>query len=427
MKAALVYKNKTYTYDDLSKLILEWEDKIENIPAGSIVMIESSFNPDSIALLFALSQKNCIMVLCSKYSKEFIEISQPEYIISNSIITECGINNNPNKYYQKLRELKHPGLVAFSSGSTGKNKGIVHDFNHILEKFKIKGREYCTLLFLLFDHLGGINTLLYTLYNKGCAVIPDDFSVSTVLGLIEAYKVELLPTTPSFLNMMILSGEHKKHDLSSLKLITYGTEPMLESVLKVMNQDFPNIKLQQTYGLTEFGVFRSKSLSNDSLLVKIGGEGVETKIVDGTLHIKSKTAMLGYINEPNPFDEDGWMDTHDKVVPEGEYFRILGRDSDIINVGGLKVYPSEIESVIAEMEGVDDVLIYSKANKLVGNIVCARVKISEGTEAKDFHLKLKRFCRERGLSKYKIPMEVDVVSHNLYTDRFKKPRTVHDK
>ena len=94
MEQALVYKDKIYTHNDISNLISEWGNKIESISPGSIVMIESSFSPDSIALLFALSQKNCIMVLCGKRNQEIIDISQPEYIISNNEIINCDVYDN---------------------------------------------------------------------------------------------------------------------------------------------------------------------------------------------------------------------------------------------------------------------------------------------------------------------------------------------
>jgi acyl-CoA synthetase (AMP-forming)/AMP-acid ligase II len=118
---------------------------------------------------------------------------------------------------------------------------------------------------------------------------------------------------------------------------------MPDSTLWRLHAAFPRARLQQTYGLTELGVFQTRSLASDSAWVKVGGDGVETKVVDGELWIRCRYAMLGYLNAPSPFDEDGWFPTHDRVLVDGEYLRILGRDSDLINVGGEKVYPAEVE------------------------------------------------------------------------------------
>ena len=70
------------------------------------------------------------------------------------------------------------------------------------------------------------------------------------------------------------------------------------------------------------GVLRSKSKSNDSLWVKVGGDGYETRIVDGILQIKAESAMLGYLNAPSPFTDDGWFITGDEVLEKDGYIRI---------------------------------------------------------------------------------------------------------
>src|SRR5690606_14521139 len=146
-----------------------------------------------------------------------------------------------------------------------------------------------------------------------------------------------LPTTQTFLNLTLLGKAWEGLDLSSLQLITYGTEPMPEATLKAVHERFPEVQLLQTYGLSELGILRSKSRSSDSLWVKVGGEGFETRIVDGLLEIKAQSAMLGYLNAPSPFTPDGWFRTGDAVEVDGEWLRILGRKSEMINVGGEKV------------------------------------------------------------------------------------------
>src|SRR5262249_27814214 len=153
---------------------------------------------------------------------------------------------------------------------------------------------------------------LYTLSNGGAVVVTSDRSPTEVCAAIAAHRVELLPTTPTFLNLLLLSGEHRRHDLSSVRLITYGTEPMPESTLLRVRTAFPAAALQQTSGLTELGILRSKSRGSDSLWVRVGGEGYETKVMDGRLWIRGAAAMLGYLNAPSPFDAEGFFDTGDQ-------------------------------------------------------------------------------------------------------------------
>jgi acyl-coenzyme A synthetase/AMP-(fatty) acid ligase len=250
-----------------------------------------------------------------------------------------------------------------------------------------------------------------------------DRSPDVVLKAVERYAVELLPTSPTFINLILLSEAYKRHDLSSLQTVTYGTEPMPESTLKRFHAALPDIRLQQTYGLSELGILRSKSKSSDSLWVKIGGEGFETRVVEGILQIKAHSAMLGYLNAPSPFTGDGWFVTGDRVETDGDYMRILGRESEMINVGGEKVHPAEVESVIQEMDNVEAVTVFGEKNAIVGNIVRAKVKLLQPEDSNEFTLRLKRYCRER-LKPYKVPVKVEVSSDRQYSDRFKKTRVL---
>jgi len=427
----IVWKDKVFTYEWLLERNKYWKEEIrsEGIERGTIAIVEADFSPNSVALLLALIEHGCVFVpiTASVASKrdEFIEISEGEVLFKidkndNVTITKLKYNSN-HEIYRKLKETGHPGLVLFSSGSTGKSKASVHDITGILEKFKVRRHTLRAITFLLYDHIGGFNTLLYTLSNAGLIVTVSDRSPDGVLKAVEKYKVELLPTSPTFINLILLSEAYERYDISSLKTVTYGTEPMPESTLKRFNQLFPDIKLLQTYGLSEVGILRSKSKSSDSLWVKVGGEGFETRVVDGMLEIKAKSAMLGYLNAPSPFTKDGWFKTGDAVEVDGEYIKILGRKSEIINVGGEKVYPQEVENVIQEMDNVAEVTVYSEKNPIMGNIVCAKVRLTKDENKKSVISHLKKYCRKR-LQNYKVPVKIKIVGEEQYSDRFKKIR-----
>jgi len=430
-KEAIVWNDKTYDYQWLLDRLQYWEKNIESEPIrqGSMVVLEADFSPNAVALFLALLERRCIIIpLTSSVEKqkpEFIRIAQGEVSVTIDHTDKVQITHLPNyakhPIYRQLKSLVHPGLVLFSSGSTGKSKAAVHDLVPLLEKFKVRRHCLKTITFLLYDHIGGVNTLFYILSNSGCIITVQDRSPDAVLEIVEKYKVELLPTSPTFINLVLFSEAYKRHDISSLKLVTYGTEPMPESSLKRFHELFPNIRMLQTYGLSELGILRSKSKSSASLWVKVGGEGFETRVVDGILQIRAQTAMLGYLNAPSPFTEDGWFDTGDAVEKDGEYIRILGRKTEIINVGGRKVYPAEVENVIQELDNVAEVTVYGEKNPIVGKIVCAQVSLVGREDRRTFVLRLKRRCRER-LENYKVPVKIMIVHQSQASDRFKKIR-----
>lgn len=430
-QTALIWHNTSYTYSQLLDRINHWRTALYNFAQGSVVGLESDFSPETIAILFTLIEKNVIVVPLdinhSNKNLKKIEIAQLDYLIK--VIKENEINitkitpavDDKKNLYKIIQQKEVPGLVLFTSGSSGEPKGALHDFSKLLAKFHVKRNALLTINFLLFDHWGGLNTLFHILSNGGTVIVLENRNPDYICELIEKYKAELLPTSPTFLNMLVLSRAYERHSLKSLKVISYGAEPMPESLLKHLNILFPNIKLQQTYGLIELGVMRSQSQENGSLWVKIGGEGFQTRVTDGILQIKSDSAMLGYLNAKSPFTDDGWFITGDSVEVDGEYFKILGRKSEMINVGGEKVFPQEVENVILEIPEVEDVVVYAENNALTGKIVCAKIKYI-GTETKaEVVKKVKTYCRTK-LESFKVPIKIELVDTTFESDRFKKSR-----
>lgn len=427
---AIVWRDRAWSYGWLLTRLDHWSQRLKEaaIPTGSVVSLEADFSPDGVALFLALVEHRCVLVpltgAVEKQKPEFLEVAAVGH---RCVETETGIElrstgvgaNHP--HYATLRERAHPGLVLFSSGSTGRSKAAVHDLSLLLEKFKVPRRSQRAITFLLYDHIGGVNTMLYTLSNAGCMVTVPDRKPDTVLAAVARHRVELLPTSPTFLNLILLSQAWQRHDLSSLRTVTYGTEPMPESTLRRFHEVLPQLTLQQTYGLSEVGILRSKSKSSDSLWMKIGGEGFETRIVDGLLQIRAQSAMLGYLNAPSPFTDDGWFITGDAVEVDGEYVRILGRKSEIINVGGEKVYPAEVESVLLQMPGVEDVAVTGEPNAITGSIVVARFNLTQPEPLPEFRRRLREFCRSR-LAPYKVPARIEIVDAAQYSERYKKMR-----
>jgi acyl-coenzyme A synthetase/AMP-(fatty) acid ligase len=430
---SIIWKGTKKSYRSLTRNIYKAQLLIDSnqIRAGAVVAVVGDFSPNSISLLLALIERACIIVpltnTSNKNEDRLFEIAQVEYVfrINRDDITasESVSRKSDNDYYEKIRKRGHPGLILFTSGTTGEPKAAVHDFLPLLEKFKTRRKALRTLNFLLFDHWGGLNTMFHILSNGGVVVAATKRNPENVCKLIDRHKIELLPASPTFLNLMLLSGTHKNYDMTSLEIISYGTEPMSEGTLKRLRINFPNVKLLQTYGLIELGVMQSKSERDDSLWVKVGGDGYDTRVVEGMLEIKAKSAMLGYLNATSPFTEDGWFRTGDAVEVNGEYIKILGRDSEIINVGGEKVYPQEVESAIQEMDNVSEVTVYGEKNLIMGNIVCAKVRLRDNDDSEAFKFSLKKYCRGR-LQSFKVPIKVQIVEEQLYSDRFKKMRDI---
>ena len=428
---AIVWKDKTYAFDWLQAAAQSWQAKLNDsgIDKGSVVVLKADFSPNAVALFLALSRLDCIIVplttALTQNEDDLLKIAQAQYVITIDADDDAHVARLPyrptHERYRRLTEIDHPGLVLFSSGSTGPSKAALHDLQLLMEKFEQPRRAFRSIAFLLYDHIGGINTMLYALANGGCLVAVADRSPDAVLASIARHRVDLLPTSPTFINLILLSEAYRRYDLSTLRIVTYGTEPMPQATLDRFHRVLPDIELRQTYGLSEIGIMRSKSKGSESLWVKIGGEGYATRVVDGILHVKANSAMLGYLNHPDPFTDDGWLVTGDRVEQDGDYFRFLGRDSELINVGGEKVFPAAVENVIQSMDNVAEVAVYGLPNSIVGEIVCADVRLQLSEDKKMFVRRLKKNCQAE-LMPYMVPVKVNLVSKPIHSARYKKIR-----
>lgn len=431
-KEFMFWKDASYDYAWLLRQveIFIQELKAHNIESNRVCAMCGDYSPYSVALLLAfIENKNIIVPISTEIEEKknyYSETSQAEFIFGFNEVgeftikqTDCSVTN---QLLVDLKQCNSSGLVLFTSGSTGDPKAALYDFDQLLNNYHTVRKAMRSLVFLRLDHIGGINTLFSLISNGGTIVTLADRSPSNICNLIEKYQVELFPTTPSFLNLLKVSEAYKEHDLSSLKMITYGTEVMPESLLKGLTDIFPNVNFKQTYGLTEVGILRSKSKSNDSSWVKVGGENYQTKIVDGVLWIKTDLAIRGYLNAPSPFTEDGWLITRDKVEIDGEFIKFLGREEEIINVGGLKVYPQEVENVLLQIDNVSDVVVLGEENPMLGNIVFAKVSLKNEEGLENFRKRLYAFCLDK-LERYKIPQKIEIVYDDLIgSERFKKIR-----
>ena len=428
-KNAIVFEDRIYTYEEFVKQIKDYKDILDKHNISSkVVVILGDYSFYNLALFFALYEnKNIIVPITSNIKKvqdDFIKESFCEIIIKtderNLLIQDLKTTFSHNMI-DNLREKNSSGLILFSSGSTGKPKAMIHNLDTLIDSFKDKKEKSMNMLvFLMFDHIGGLNTVFNALCMGACLIIPKIKDAKTICELIEKYKIMVLPSSPTFLNLILISQEYKNYDLSSLRMITYGTETMPQSLLLKLKEVFPKVKFLQTFGTSETGISTTSSKSSNSLFMKLEDINGEYKIVENELWLRSKTQVLGYLNASmDSFTSDGWFKTGDLVEVDGEYIKIIGRAKEVINVGGQKVLPSEIESIILEMEEISDCMVYGEKNAITGQTVVCDVVLNKNIE--NIKKRVRVFCKDR-LDAYKIPTKVNVVDKTNFSDRFKKIR-----
>ncbi|MGR3935838.1 class I adenylate-forming enzyme family protein [Streptomyces sp. BRA346] len=427
----MVFNGESFSYAQLAHEVDSWIRYLrkEGVTAGTVTALEGACSPTSCAALLALIRLDTLVVplgpLPEDKRREFLEIAEVETVVGAgsggaSAVEHTGVHAR-HQLFARLREAGRPGLVLFSSGTTGRSKASVLDFVKVLGRYGAPTKACRILSFLSLDHIGGINTLLHTLSQGGTVITVPERTPDAVFRAIAEHRAEILPTTPTFLNMALISGALERYDSSSLKLVTYGTEPMPLQTLRRLTAALPETRLKQTYGLSELGILPTRSKSDDTLWLRIGGAGFEYRIVDDILWIRSDMAMLGYLNAPAPFDSDGYFNTQDVVRVDGDYLHILGRRSEIINVGGEKVYPSEVEGVVLEAGNIADVTVSALPSPITGAAVKATVRLMADEDPAAVSVRVRKHCRER-LERYKVPVTVEISQAAQHSERFKKVR-----
>jgi len=419
-----------YLYTDLLNEISRWQSRLEEsqVVPGAVIGVRASCTLYSAAALFALMERGSIAALIpnSGDTHRYLHDAHATALLDLSTdgqhkLTSLG-RPSTHPLIERLRSDGQGGLVVFTSGSTGRPKAALHSAERFLQKFSSRCRQYRTLMFLVFDHIAGLDTMFYTLAAGGVIIPAERRDPRSILELIESRSVEVLPTSPSFLRMLCAFADIEKYDLSSLRIITYGSELMDATTISRVKSLLPHVEILQKYGTTETGSPRSDSRDGNSLWIKFKAAGCETKVVDDILWIRDDGAVLGYLNAPSPISDEGWYCTGDLVDVDGDWLRFRGRVSDLINVAGEKVAPAEVEEVILELDFVSNSVVRGEPHAILGEVVTAEASLLRKLpDSREFAARIREHCRRR-LPAYKVPVKIEIVDDVALSQRQKLKR-----
>ena len=428
-KPACYEAGRCWTYQDISTETDRLANWIATIvaPAPAVIAIRLSCTPKAIAALFAV--KRCRQIALPQYTdmpmaeqKEQQRIAGASFLLNEEGIEPLSSKAEESSLIHQLAERSHSGLILFSSGTSGEPKGMLHDLDALLDRYQtVQPRADRTLQLLLTDHIGGLDSALHTLFAGSALVIPEARTALAAGAAIEQHRVNILPASPTFLNLMLLAEAANKFDCSSLEIIAYGAERMPKELLARLSKTFPHSQFQQKFGTSETGTIRIRSQDTKSVCFRIDDPGVEWRVQDGELWLKTGSRILGYLNaEDTSLEADGWYRTGDLVdeLKDG-YLRIIGRCSDVINVGGQKVHSTEVEQIISEIEGVAACYVFGKPAAITGNVVACRIVTTTDADLRSWKRKIRRHCHDR-LAGWKIPAVVELSNELSLTNRLKR-------
>jgi len=302
--------------------------------------------------------------------------------------------------------------VLLTSGTTGAPKMLVHSFAALTASIKggqNQGAEVVWGTFYDIRRYGGLQIFLRAVLGHGSLVLSSaDESSEDYLSRLRAHAATHISGTPSHWRRALMSPSARA---IAPRYVRLSGEIADQAILNTLRSFYPQAAIGHAYASTEAGVGFEVTDGLEGFpasLVGAGGE-VELKVEGGSLRIRSPRTALGYVGEGRSalMDAEGFVDTDDIVEPRGDRYYFLGRRSGVINVGGLKVHPEEVEAVINRHPSVRMSLVRPRRSPITGSLVVADVVLN-GEPEPDFKREILRLCHE-SLATHKIPATIRFV------------------
>ncbi len=373
--------------------------------ASRLVICPPDFTPHRLESVIKLAKIDAIV--CDERTQEF-GTHLPHFKCLPLTQENDGISTPPQR----------TEWIMPTSGTTGAPKLVAHNLEGLLgaiAKAPVRERPIVWATFYDIRRYGGLQIFLRAITGEAALVLSDpDEPLPDYLSRCRAAGVTHMSGTPSHWRRLLMTPHANSLALEYVRL---SGEIADRAVLDSLRDAYPDARIGHAFASTEAGVaFEVTDGLEGFPLSYVGGNGeVEMRVEEGSLRIRSKRTATRYVgcNDIRLHDKDGFVDTDDLVELRGARYYFRGRRAGVINIGGLKVHPEEVENVINLHSDVRMSLVTARHNPIIGNIITARVVLKGCVDETDLparHLALRNeilaACREQ-LESYKVPAMID--------------------
>lgn len=399
------HDEQTLTYEDVLNCINSNEPVIANFREKNTAKFLLNLikalcnNVDVLILDFDFSDDEILKYTGKTYESQFHQ---------NSLVKVNTINE-----IAELIKNSTSVVSIFTSGTTGQPKSVNHSVQTLIREVRISDKHKNDIWGLAYNptHIAGLQVIFQALLNLNALIFLFEAPADVIFNLIKQNNITHLSATPTFYRVLLPAAEQ----FNSIKNISLGGEKASEQLLNFINQTFPLAKITNIYASTEAGTL----LATHGVGFQIPKHKRELIKVED-FEIKIHKSLLG---KAESFNNSEWYATGDLIewIDETNFvFKIVNRKNELLNIGGNKVNPNEIEALIESFEGVQAVLVYGKPNSVIGTILCCDIQADNTvTEAM-----IKSFLKDK-VQPFKVP-RIFQFKENLQTTRNGKIKRVGD-
>lgn len=405
-------EHRTFSYkdiDDLSNAIarglvakgIKPKDKIAILADNSV---------EYLITFFGIMRMGAIAVLINNKLTE----SQINHIIKESnsqiVFTSEIFKNSLNDYldfgdfdlYEPDED--HTAFLLYTSGSYGDPKGsiITHTrhawsiLRYVRDDKQWSDKRVCLISAPLY-HANGLTSIESCIAGRSTVILVPKFDPQICIESIEKFKINTVYTIPTMLFMMIQHGEIQNYDLSSVRQIRCASSDISQKLIDNVKKYFPNTIITNNYGITEVGpgLFgpHPQGFPRPANSVGYPYPGIEYRVVNGILEVKSPSMMTSYYNQKtSSLTQDGFFITNDlfEVDTNGFYY-FKGRADDMFKCGGNSVYPSQVEKLLEKHPSVASAFVLGLPDDIKGYkpyafVILERGSITTAEELKEYTL-----------------------------------------